>query len=123
MFLTLLTFAHVIISCAGIFAGFFVLFGLLRGRRLDCWTAFFLTTTAATSATGFLFPVHHFMPSHAVGILSLIVLAVATFARYGRRLSGVWRKVYVINALLALYLNVFVAIVQVFLKTPALKAL
>ncbi len=123
MILTLFTLAHVAISLAGILAGFVVLYGLLTGGRLDRWTAFFLATTAATSATGFLFPVQHFLPSHAVGTISLVVLAVAAYARYGRRLGGPWRTIYVIGAVAALYLNVFVAIVQAFLKTPALKAL
>lgn len=84
MILKLFTLTHVVISLAGILAGFFVLFGLLAGRQLDRWTAFFLVTTAATSVTGFLFPVHQFLPSHAVGIVSLVALAAAAYARYGR---------------------------------------
>jgi len=123
MLLTAYTFVHVIISLAGIFSGFVVLFGLLAGKSCNGWTALFLWTTVATSVTGFFFPVHHFMPSHAVGIISLLVLAVAIYARYPRHLVGAWRKVYVVCATLALYLNVFVAIVQAFLKIPALKAL
>ena len=122
MLLTL-TLAHVAISLAGIAAGFVVLFGLLTGTERDRWTSFFLITTVATSATGYLFPVHHFLPSHAVGIISLIALGIAIYARYSRRLNGGWRKTYVIAAVLSLYLNVFVAIVQSFLKVPALKAL
>src|SRR6267378_3688745 len=117
--MTTLTLVHVVISLAGIFSGLVVLFGLLSGKRLDGWTAFFLATTVATSVTGFFFPVHHFMPSHAVGIISLLVLAVAIYARYGRQLSGPWRKIYVVGAVLALYLNVFVGVVQAFLKVPA----
>jgi len=123
MILKIYTLVHVLISLGGIFSGFVVLFGLLGGKRLDNWTAFFLATTVATSATGFFFPVDHFMPSHAVGILSLLVLAVAIYARYTRRLAGVWRTVYVSGAILALYLNVFVAIVQAFLKIGPLKGL
>ena len=123
MILTLFTLAHVVISLAGILAGIPVLFGLLTHRQFDRWNLVFLATTVSTSATGFLFPVQHFMPSHAVGIISLVVLAAAIFARYARHLNGPWRKVYTIGAVLALYLNVFVAIVQAFLKTPALKAL
>jgi hypothetical protein len=107
----------------GIFSGFLVLFGLLAGKRLDGWTSTFLATTVATSVTGFLFPFHRFMPSHAVGILSLMVLALAIYARYARHLAGAWRKTYVICATIALYLNVFVAIVQAFQKIPALKEL
>jgi hypothetical protein len=123
MILTIYTFIHVVISLAGILSGFIVLFGLLAGKRLDGWTAFFLATTVATSLTGFFFPVRHFMPSHGVGIISMFVLAVAIYARYARGLAGVWRKVYVITAMLAFYLNLFVGIVQAFLKIPALKAL
>lgn len=98
MLLTLLTLTHVVISLAGILAGFVILFGLLTASRYDRWTAIFLVTTIASSATGFLFPVQHFLPSHAVGIISLVVLALATYARYGRRLNGAWRKVYAIGA-------------------------
>jgi hypothetical protein len=119
-----LTFAHVLISVAGIVSGFIVLFGLLAAKPLPGWTALFLLSTVATSVTGFIFfPFHHFMPSHGVGIISLVVLAVALFARYVRRLAGAWRWIYVITAVLALYLNVFVLIVQAFLKVPALNAL
>jgi hypothetical protein len=123
MALNILTFIHVVISLAGILSGFVVLFGLLSGKRLDRWTAIFLATTVATSVTGFFFPVHRFMPSHAVGILSLLVLAVAIYARYTRHLAGSWRKAYVISAVVAFYFNVFVLIVQAFAKVPALKDL
>jgi hypothetical protein len=123
MILTVYTIFHVILSLLGIFSGFVVVFGLLAGQRLDGWTKFFLVTTMATSVTGFFFPVHQFMPSHAVGILSLLVLAVAIYARYSRDLAGPWRKIYVIGVAIALYLNVFVGIVQAFLKIPALHAI
>jgi hypothetical protein len=123
MALSILTLVHVVISLLGILSGFAVLFGLLGGKRLDRWTAIFLATTVATSVTGFLFPVHRFMPSHAVGILSLLVLAVAIYARYARHLAGPWRKAYVICAIVAFYFNVFVLVVQAFAKIPALKDL
>ncbi len=123
MILTAFTLLHVIISLAGIFSGFIVLSGLLSGKRLDGWTSFFLGTTVMTSVTGFLFPVHRVLPSHIVGAISLAVLAVAIYARYSRHLAGAWRKIYVFTAVMALYLNVFVAIVQSFLKIPALKEL
>lgn len=123
MFSSLLTLVHVTISLAGIVAGLVVLRGLLIGQRLNRWTAFFLSTTVLTSVTGFLFPASHVMPSHVVGGLSLLILAVAIYARYSRRLQGAWRKVYVIGAVLALYLNVFVGIVQAFLKISSLHAL
>ena len=117
------TLLHVMISLAGIGSGFIVVYGLLTGRRLDGWTAIFLTTTVLTSLTGFLFPVEHLLPSHVVGIISLIVLAVAILARYALHLAQAWRWIYVVCAVLALYLNSFVAVVQSFLKVPALKAL
>ena len=117
------TFAHVLISLVGIVSGFVVLFGLLTAKRLEGWTALFLVTTVATSVTGFGFPIDAILPSHIVGIISLVVLAVAIIARYAFHLSGFWRSVYVITAGIALYLNVFVLIVQLFQKIPALKAL
>lgn len=117
------TLIHVLISLAGIGAGFIVVYGLLTGKRLDGWTAIFLSTTVLTSLTGFLFPVEHILPSHVVGSISLVVLAVAILARYAFHLSHAWRWVYVMCAVLALYLNTFVAVVQSFLKVPALKAL
>ncbi len=121
--MTLFTFVHVVLSLVGIFSGFVVLFGLLTGKGLEGWTAVFLATTVLTSVTGFLFPFQRFLPSHAVGILSLIVLAVAIFARYRRHLAGAWRRIYAISAVIALYFNFFVLIVQLFLKVPALNAI
>ena len=117
------TFAHVLISVVGIASGFVVLFGLLTAKRLEGWTGLFLVTTVATSVTGFGFPIDIILPSHIVAIISLVVLAVAIIARYAFRLAGPWRVVYVIGAGIALYLNVFVLIVQLFRKVPALNAL
>jgi hypothetical protein len=119
--MTTFTFVHVVISLIGILSGLVVVFGLLAAKRLDGWTALFLASTVATSVTGFLFPFHKFMPSHGVGIVSMIVLAIAILARYGLHLTGVWRRTYVISAVIALYLNVFVLIAQLFQKVPALK--
>jgi hypothetical protein len=121
--MTTFTLAHVLISLVGIGSGFAVALGLVAGRRLDGWTALFLITTIATSVTGFGFPFDHLLPSHIVGLISIVVLAVAVTARYLRRLTGWWRPAYVITAMMALYLNVFVLIVQLFMKVPALKAL
>src|SRR6266852_8952458 len=90
--MTTLTFVHVALSLIGILSGFVVVFGLLAAKRLDAWTPLFLVTTALTSVTGFFFPFHHFLPSHGVGIVSLLVLAVAIFARYARHLAGAWRR-------------------------------
>jgi hypothetical protein len=121
--MTTLTFVHVMLSLIGIFSGFIVMFGLFAGKRLDGWTAIFLVSTVATSVTGFLFPFHRFLPSHGVGIVSLIVLAVAILARYTFDLAGAWRRTYVISAMISLYLNVFVLVAQLFQKVPALKAM
>ncbi|HEX9500158.1 MAG TPA: hypothetical protein VGA10_00755 [Thermoanaerobaculia bacterium] len=117
------TFIHVVISLTGIFTGFMVVGGMLAGKRLDALTAIFLATTVATSVTGFGFPIHHFGPPHIVGVISLVVLAIALLARYALHLRGAWRWIYAVTAVLALYLNVFVGIVQAFQKVPALKAL
>jgi hypothetical protein len=123
MLLEIYTLVHVAISLIGIASGVGVVVGLLSSNRLDRWTAVFLATTIATSVTGFGFPVDHFMPSHAVGILSLLLLGVAVYARYPRHLAGSWRTAYVVGAVAALYLNVFVGVVQTFQKVPALHAL
>ncbi len=123
MILHIYTIIHTLISLVGIFTGLIVLFGLLAGKRLDGWTKWFLITTVLTSVTGFFFPFHGFTPAHGVGIISLIVLAVAIFARYPRHLAGHWRWIYVVTAVIALYFNVFVGIVQAFLKVPALHAM
>lgn len=118
-----LTKVHVIISLIGIVSGLVVMVGMLRAKRLDGWTALFLISTVATSVTGFFFPFHGFTPAIAVGIISLIVLTLAMFARYKSKLAGSWRRIYVVTAMVSLYLNVFVLIVQLFQKVPALKAL
>lgn len=117
------TLVHVVLSLIGIGSGFVVAYGLINGKRMDGWTSLFLVTTVATSATGFGFPVHELLPSHIIGTLSLIVLAFAIVARYRRRLAGAWNKTYVICAMIALYFNVFVLVVQAFRRVPALKAL
>ncbi len=96
---------------------------MLAGKRLDGWTKWFLITTVATSVTGFFFPFHGFTPAIALGIMSLIVLAVAIFARYSRQLADHWRWIYVVGAVIGLYFNVFVGVVQAFEKIPALRAI
>jgi hypothetical protein len=123
MILQIYTIVHVIISLVGIFTGLVVLFGMLVGERLDGWTKWFLVTTVLTSVTGFFFPFHGFTPAIGLGIISVVVLAVAIFARYPRHLAGHWRWIYVVTAVIALYFNVFVLIVQSFEKIPALKAM
>ena len=121
--MTTLTFVHVMLSLIGIVSGIIVMIGMFGAKRLDGWTALFLVSTVATSVTGFLFPFHRFMPSHGVGIVSMIALVVAILARYRFHLVGGWRRTYVITAMVALYLNVFVLIAQAFQKVPALKAM
>ena len=117
------TLVHVVFSLIGIASGFVVVLGLIAGRRLNLSNALFLGTTVATSVTGYGFPFDHLLPSHIVGAISLIVLAVAIYARYARHLAGRWRVAYVISAVAALYFNCFVLVVQAFLRVPALNAL
>src|SRR6266446_586266 len=95
--MTPFTFVHVVLSLVGIGSGFVVVYGLFAAKRLDAWTAAFLASTVATSVTGFLFPFERFLPSHAVGLISLAVLAVAVLARYALHLAGAWRRVYVVS--------------------------
>ncbi len=123
MTLAAFTLFHVVISLVGIASGLIVVYGLLSGKRFDTWTAIFLLFTVLTSVTGFLFPIHPSLAVLIVGIISLVVLAFAILARYALHLNGIWRLAYVISAMLALYLNVFVLVAQLFLKVPALKAL
>jgi hypothetical protein len=126
MSLSTFVLVHVIISLIGIVAGFIVMFGMLGSNRMPGWTAIFLLFTILTNATGFLIPPLLFeklLPSHMIGVLSLILLAIACFALYGQKLSGSWRWVYVVTALLSLYLNTFVLVIQSFLKVGPLHAL
>ncbi|HEY4232144.1 MAG TPA: hypothetical protein VGM76_01840 [Lacipirellulaceae bacterium] len=121
--LAIYTLIHLAISLIGIGTGFVVLAGLLKGQRLDVWTKVFLWTTVLTSVTGFGFPVNHVTPGHVFGVVSLVLLAIAIVARYRRKLAGGWRPTYVITAMMAQYLNVFVLVVQSFQKVPTLHAL
>ena len=117
---------HVVISLIGIVAGIIVMFGMLGSKRMPGLTAIFLLFTILTSATGFLIPpllLEKTLPSHMVGLLSLVLLAIACFALYGMKLTGAWRWIYALTALVSLYLNVFVLVIQSFLKVPALTAL
>jgi hypothetical protein len=123
MSISTFTTVHVIISLIGILSGFIVLYGLFSVRKLGIWTALFLATTVLTSVTGFFFPATTVLPSHIVGVISLVVLAVAIFALYVRHLAGPWRWIYVLTALTALYLNAFVGVVQAFQKVTFLKPL
>jgi hypothetical protein len=111
------------LSLVGLASGLIVLAGLLTAKRMDGWTALYLVTMLATVVTGFGFPFSRFLPSHGVGIVTLAVLLAAVFARYSFHLAGAARWIYAIGAVLALYLDVFVALVQAFTKVPALRAL
>lgn len=119
--LTAFTLFHVILSLIGIAAGLIVLFGLWASNRMPAMTAVFLVTTILTSVTGFMFPFKAFGPPHAVGVISLIVLVFTVLGLYAYRLAGRWRAIYVSTAVLALYLNTFVGVVQAFQKIPFLN--
>jgi hypothetical protein len=120
MSLATFTLVHVLISLVGILAGIGVLLRMLVRPGLDSWNLVFLVTTIATSVTGFLFPSKAFGPPHVVGVISLIVLAVALVALYAGHLAGMWRWIYAATAVFALYLNVFVLVVQLFDKIAVL---
>jgi hypothetical protein len=117
------TLLHVAISLVGILSGLIAVLAMVGRRNLPGCTALFLAATVLTSLTGFLFPSTGFDPARIVGIISLIALAAALWALYGRRLAGIWRAVYIVSAVAALYLNCFVGVVQAFQKLPALNAL
>jgi hypothetical protein len=122
------TLIHVVISFIGIAAGFVVIFGMIAGKRLNGWTALFLATTVLTNLTWFGFlayglPKGGFSPGVAIGIISMVLLVAAIYARYGAQMSGSWRWIYVVTAIVAQYLNFFVLIVQSFQKVPALHEL
>ena len=123
MILHVYTIIHTLISLVAIFTGFVVLFGLRAGNRLDGWTKWFLIAAVATTVTGFFFPFHGFTPAFKLGIISSFFLAITIYARYPKNLGGAWRWIYVVGALISLYFNVFVGVVQSFEKIPALKAM
>jgi hypothetical protein len=123
MSLATFTLLHVVISLVGIATGFVVVYGLLNANGLSTWTAIFLATTVLTSVTGFFFPFEKLLPSHIVGVISLVVLAPTLLALYAFHLAGPWRRVYVVGAVVALYLNTFVGVVQAFLKIRPIASL
>jgi len=114
---------HTWLSLIGLASGFVVLVGFIQSKPLNGWTALFLASTVLTSATGYGLQADRILPSHIVGAISLVVLAAAILARYVYHLAGSWRWIYVVTAMAALYLNAFVAVVQLFRKVPALNAL
>jgi hypothetical protein len=117
------TLVHVILSLIGIVTGIIVVLAMMASRLLPGWTLVFLATTILTSVTGYFFPVDKILPSHIVGAISLVVLALAVIALYRFRVAGSWRWIYAVTAVFSLYLNVFVLVVQGFLKIGGLKAL
>lgn len=117
------TLLHVAITLVAIASGLIVLFGMLGAHRMPGWTALFLATTILTSVTGFMFPIQGFTPALGVGIISLVILAIALLALYGKHLAGAWRWIYVATAVTALWFNVFVLIVQSFQKISILQTL
>jgi hypothetical protein len=123
MALSTFTRVHVIISLIAIVSGLLTVSGMARGQRTDGWTGLFLLTTVLTSVTGFLFPFDRLLPSHQVGIVSLVVLAIVLLGRYGTSLGAAWRWIYPIGCVVLLYLNVVVLVAQAFQKIPSLAAL
>src|SRR3989442_4043160 len=123
MILQSYTIIHTLISLIAIFTGLVVLLGMLGGKRLDGWTKWFLITAVATTITGFFFPFHGFTPAIGLGIISLPFLALTIYARYPKHLAGAWRWIYAIGAVICLYFNLFVLLVQALEKIPALHAL
>src|SRR5436189_4222521 len=123
MILQIYTIIHTLISLIAIFTGIVVVFGMLAGAQLNGWTKWFLITAVATTVTGFFFPFHGFTPAIGLGIISLPFLALTIYARYPKRLGGAWRRIYAIGAVICLYFNLFVLVVQLFEKMPALHAM
>ena len=123
MSLSAFTTLHVIISLLAIALGLVWVADLLRGRQSNAIAGLFLLTTILTSVTGFMFPASAVTPAHIVGGISLVALAAAVAALYAFGLSGIWRPVYIVTAVLSLYLNIFVGVVQAFQKIGPLNAL
>src|SRR5262249_20208469 len=121
--LSTLVWIHTLLSLVAIVAGVAVARGLLASERLDGWSALFLATAVATSASGFILPAGRFLPSHAVGVISLVVRALAILARSGRHFAGAWRWIYAVGVMIALFFLFFVGVAQLFAKVPALHAL
>ncbi len=114
---------HVVLSLVGIAAGLLIVVGMWKSERMPYTTALFLATTILTSVTGFFFPFVKIGPPHIFGVISLVLLVFTLLGLYRYRLAGRWRATYVVTAIIALYLNSFVGVVQAFLKIPALHAL
>ena len=123
MILQIYTIIHTLISLIAIFTGLIVVFGMIGGKRLDGWTKWFLITAVLTTVTGFFFPFHGVTPAIILGMITVPVLAITICARCSRQLAGAWRWIYVVGAVMSLYFNLFVLVVQLFEKVPALHAI
>jgi hypothetical protein len=123
MSLSLFTRIHVAISVIGIASGLVVVRGMLAARILRAVTALFLASTLLTCVTGFMYPFHGITPGIVIGIVSVVLLLAAILALYSFHLAGAWRWIYVVCSVMALWLNVFIFIVQSFQKIPAFHSL
>jgi hypothetical protein len=123
MFATPFTAFHTLLSIAALITGALVMLMLMKNRRPDVWTIGFLVTMIATDVTGFLFPFTKILPSHITGILSLILLGLAMLAQFTFNFAGAWRWIYAVTMGIAVWLNYFVLVTQLFLKVPAIHAL
>jgi hypothetical protein len=113
---------HVALSLVAIGTGLIVAFGMLTARRLPVATAVFLSSTALTCLTGFLFPYHGMTPGIEIGLLSMVILLLAVVARYRRGMAGAWRHTYIVSTMIALYLNVLILVIQIFAHLTPLTA-
>jgi len=119
----LFTLFHTLLSVVGLFAGLVLAGGLIAGKRLDGWSATFLVTTILTNVTGFGFPFPPLTPAHVIAGISLLIFPFVLYARYGKQLAGGWNTIYVVGAMVTLYFNGFVLVVQLFKRLPHLIAL
>jgi len=117
------TVLHVVITLIAIAAGLIFFGALSSGRWLGFINGLFLDFTILTSVTGFLFPFKGVTPAIIFGVISIILLAIALLALYLFKIVGVWRRIYLVTALIAQWLNMVVLVVQSFQKIPALHAL
>jgi hypothetical protein len=120
---SVLTLTHVLLALIAIGTGVAVLSGLLAGQLRISWTVHFFRCALATSVTGFFFPFHHLLPSHYMSMASVYVAGVAILAWCKFHLAGAWRSIFAISTTIVLYLNVVVAVTQVFRHVSLLQSL
>jgi hypothetical protein len=114
---------HVALSLFGIVAGLAAMIATAQGKLPPALTAVFLGSLVLTSATGFPLPPFGLDPPRIVGIISLVLLAIAIAALYLFRLAGAWRWIYVVTATIACWFNGFVGVAQTFMKIDFFHAL